>query len=532
MRRDSVQKLKTGKFDLLVIGGGATGCGIAFDGATRGLKVALVERADFSSETSSRSTKLLHGGVRYLEHAFKKLDSRELELVRTALEERGNTLRNASYLCHGLPIVTPVYSHFEALYLWTGFKLYDLLAHDPMFPNSRYLTRNEVMERLPQIQSKDLVGGLLYYDGQFDDARLNVILAKSAYEQGASVANYVTVKSFEKEGKRISGVRVQDKLSGEEFSVKAKIVVNATGPFSDELRMEDDKQADPMVSASSGTHIVLPESYLPNPYGVLIPKTKDGRVLFILPWRGKTLVGTTDDPHRIQANPQPSTADINFILETMKDYYSVAPKPEDILSSWTGLRPLVQDPNKKDTADLSRDHVIHVSNSGLVTIVGGKWTTYRKMAEECVDIAVQLGRLQTTSGCRTENLRVVGAWRFTDDTVGELQSHFKVSDELAYHLAYNYGDRANKVLEIAKNGMAEKIHPKHPYIEAEILYAIREEFAQSIVDILARRMRLFFLDTGAAKEIIPKVAEKMREELKWDDLTNEKMKREALSYFA
>lgn len=530
MRFESLQQLSSQTFDVLVIGGGATGTGIAVDAATRGLKTALVERADFSSETSSRSTKLLHGGVRYLEHAFKQLDSRELELVRTALEERGNTLRNAPYLCHGLPILTPVYSLFEAAYLWTGFKLYDLLAHDPTFPNSRFLSKAEVLKRLPQIQSKGLVAGLLYYDGQFDDARLNTVLAKTAFEEGAAIVNYVSVTGFERSGKKLTGVKLVDQLTGQQWNARARVVVNATGAFSDELRLEDDRRAKPMVSASSGTHIVLDASFLPNAYGMLIPKTKDGRVLFILPWQGKTLVGTTDEPHRIQANPKPTEEDIEFILETMQDYYLSPPTRKDILSAWTGLRPLVTDPSKKDTSDLSRDHVIHVSESGLITIVGGKWTTYRKMAEECVDVAVQLGKLRVRSNCRTEHMRLIGAKTFTDETVGDLQRRYSIDGAMASHLAYHYGDRSARVMEIAKQGYQNCLHPRHPNIEAEVVYAIREEFAQTPIDVLARRTRIAFLDSAAAREALPRVVELMSGELGWNAETAARMTKEGTAY--
>jgi glycerol-3-phosphate dehydrogenase len=367
-------------FDLLIIGGGASGTGAALDAVTRGLTVALVERDDLSAGTSSRSTKLIHGGVRYLEKAVKGLDRTQFALVRDALRERAVLLRNAPHLCHALPLVTPLYSTLQVPYIMTGLKMYDWLAGRENLHPSRFVNAREAKRRFPQLKAAGLRGGVIYYDGQFDDARMNVAIALSAAERGAVIVTHAEVTAVHHDGGRIAGVTVLDRASGERAEVAARAVVNATGPYADAIRRLDDPGAEPMLSASSGVHIVLDERFAPPDTGLLIPKTEDGRVLFLLPWLGSTLVGTTDQPAPVVDDPEATEEEIEYILRHLGRYFDLPVARADVKAAWSGLRPLVADPKAADTARLSRDHVVHVSGSGLVTIAGGKWTTYRRMA--------------------------------------------------------------------------------------------------------------------------------------------------------
>lgn len=493
------------EFDLLVIGGGATGAGAALDAATRGLSVALVERADFSSGTSSRSTKLIHGGVRYLEQAVKKLDRGQLHLVREALRERAVLLRIAPHLTRPLPLLTPLYHWFEVPYMYTGLKMYELLAGKANLAPSAYVGRRRALERYPMLQSKGLRGGVLYYDGQFDDARMNVALALTAAEQGATVANYVEVEELTKEAGRLSGAVVRDKLGGSAITVRARAVINATGPFSDAVRLLDDPAAEPMLSVSSGVHIVLDRRFAPPDTGLLIPRTQDGRVLFVLPWQGHTLIGTTDESAPLEDDPQASEREIEYLLEHVRNYFDLPVGRDDVLSAWSGLRPLVAQGAGEGTAALSRDHVIVTSESGLVTITGGKWTTYRRMAEDAVDRAVEVAGLEPLRGSGTFDLPLHGGAGFRRDRPEPLPGD--LDDDIATHLRHAYGDRAPAVAALAAEGLAERLAPGHPFIEAEVVYGARHELACTVRDVLDHRTRLSFLDEAAALAAEPRVRE-------------------------
>src|SRR5262245_9939070 len=368
-------------WDLIVIGGGATGAGIAVDAAARGYAVLLVERGDFGTGTSSRSTKLVHGGVRYLRQGH-------VQLVREALLERGRLRRNAPHLVHPLSFVLPCYGRFEAAFYGLGLTAYDLLAGKHRFGRSKVVTTGDVLRRLPTVRTDGLRGGVVYQDGQFDDARLLIHLVMTAADLGATVLNYApAVGLTHGPGGRVDGVIVRDLEGGTEWRAGAHVVVNAAGPFCDAVRRLADPAAAPLVAASQGSHVVLPRSFLPGNSALLVPKTPDGRVLFAIPWHGHTLVGTTDVPVPVApTEPRPTGEEIDFILETAGRYLSRPPRCEDVLSTFAGIRPLVQAGGKR-TASLSRDHTIRLEAPGLLTITGGKWTTYRHMAEECVDRA-------------------------------------------------------------------------------------------------------------------------------------------------
>jgi glycerol-3-phosphate dehydrogenase len=520
-RESHIEALQEQPFDILVIGGGATGAGCALDAVSRGLKVALVERDDFAAGTSSRSTKLIHGGVRYLEQAVLKFDRSQFKLVRDALHERSTLLKIAPHLTRPLPILTPLYHRVQVPYYRTGLKLYDRLAGTSSLHKSYFVSPKEALHKFPMLKKDHLRGGVVYYDGQFDDARMNVGIAMTAAQRGAVVANHLEILSLHKTQGKLSGAVAKDRLTGKTFDIHAKIIVNATGPFADGIRQMDEPGCEPLLSASSGTHIVLDKSFSPPATGLLIPKTEDGRVLFILPWLGHTVIGTTDQPAPISVNPKPEDEDIDFILRQVRRYFAFAVEREHILAAWTGLRPLVSNPKAMDTAKLSRDHIIHCSDSRLVTIAGGKWTTYRKMALDTIEHAVQLGKLKPTQESQTENIFILGGEHYSAEGAKVLQKRYGLPEDIAEYLNRAYGDRAPHVAELPHASL--RLDDKHPYTEAEVTYAAQAEWARTVADVLARRTRLSFLDRDATLTNIPKVASLLAKVLKWnkDEETSE-----------
>jgi glycerol-3-phosphate dehydrogenase len=512
-REETVRRLKQDHFDILVIGGGSTGSGVALDAAARGLKVALVEKNDFGSGTSSRSTKLIHGGVRYLEQAVLRFDRGQFNLVRDAMRERAVVLQNAPHLAWPLPIVIPVYRPQHVPYYWFGLKVYDAVAGKANLGPSRYLSPAKTLERLPMLQPRDLLGGMLYYDGQFDDARLNLAIAQTASEYGAAIVNHLAVTNLIKEDRRIVGAMVRGTSEEGEWEVRAASVINATGPFSDQVRKLDDPQAPPMLQVSSGTHIVMDGKFSSPETGILIPKTEDGRVLFVLPWMRHTIIGTTDSDAEPTHEPPVLEGEIEYLLRHARRYLADPVSVDDVKSAWSGLRPLVADPAQGDSARLSRDHVIMESSSGLITIAGGKWTTYRKMAEDAVDHAVGS---DAPAPSRTAQLPLVGAANFDPNHAAVLQTTYGLESDVASHLNRSYGDRAERVAELAVGGLGARLAAGHPNIEAEVVWAARVELAQTPLDILARRTRIAFLDRAAAIEALPRVVSLLADELSWD----------------
>jgi glycerol-3-phosphate dehydrogenase len=512
-----LEKLKKGTiFDLLVVGGGATGCGVALDAASRGLRVALVEQSDFAEGTSGRSTKLLHGGVRYLEMAVKHLDKGQYHLVKDALKERGILLHLAPHLCHRLPLVTPLYKWMEVPYILAGLKLYDLLAGSAGIGDSRLLGRSRALERFPMLHAEGLKAGVLYYDGQFNDARMSVSIALTATQHGATIVNHLGVEGLNKENGKITGVQVKDDISGESWDIGARVVINATGPFADSVRHMDDPGSRPMLKASSGTHIVLDKRFAPPDTGLLIPKTEDGRVLFVLPWEGHALVGTTDEPAEVSEHPRPMEEEIDYLVHYVCKYFDLRFSRSDIKSAWSGLRPLVSDPGKADTAKLSRDHVLEESPSGLLTIAGGKWTTYRKMAGDTVDYAVKKFNLRQENGCRTDSIPLNGGANFHADGGVQLAEAYGMDPTIAEHLNRAYGDQARSVVEVGGEGFGDTLVDGHPYLEAEVLWAVRHEMACRAMDVLARRTPLALLDKAAAASAADRTIDIMAKELSWD----------------
>ncbi|KAF9164427.1 mitochondrial glycerol-3-phosphate dehydrogenase [Actinomortierella ambigua] len=498
------------EFDLLIIGGGATGAGCAVDAATRGLKVAM----------------LVHGGVRYLEKAFRELDYEQYKLVVEALNERANFLKIAPYLSYQLPIMLPIYKWWQVPYYWVGSKAYDLLAGHQRLESSYFLTKGKALEAFPMLKNDKLVGAMVYYDGQHNDSRMNVVLGLTAVQYGAVVANHVEVVELHKdENKKLCGARCRDVLTGREFDVKAKGIINATGPFTDGIRKLDEPSTETIVSPSAGVHIILPNYYSPGNMGLLDPETSDGRVIFFLPWQGNTIAGTTDSATDVTPNPRATEEEIDWILGEVKNYLNpdVKVRRGDVLAAWSGIRPLVRDPAAKSTEGLVRNHMINVSKSGLLTIAGGKWTTYRAMAEETIDEAIKQFKLQPMRGCSTERVKLIGSHGYSHTMFIRLIQQFGLETDTAQHLANSYGDRAWAVASLATpTGLrwpvfGKRLSPQYPYIEAEVRYAVRREFACTAVDVLARRTRLAFLNASAALEALPYVVEIMSEELQWDE---------------
>jgi glycerol-3-phosphate dehydrogenase len=463
-------------WDVVIIGGGATGAGVAIDAASRGYSTLLLEQSDFGKGTSSRSTKLVHGGVRYLEQG-------NLRLVMEALRERGLLLQNAPHLVRNLGFVVPTYDWWESPFYGAGLKIYDLLAGKYRFGPSLLLSREETLSRLPTIRTEGLRGGVIYYDGQFDDARLLIHMIATAAEQGAALLNYAQVTAASRDG-----VRFRDIETGDESDVRARVVVNATGPFSDDVRRLADPAAERAIAPSQGVHLVFDASFLPGESAIMVPHTSDGRVMFAIPWHGHTLVGTTDTAIAdAPLEPVALDSEIEFILDTAALYLEKKPSRADILSVFAGIRPLsAPGAAAGKTSAISRDHTIRVEPSGILSITGGKWTTYRRMAEHCVDEAAKLGGLPAAP-CVTKDLPIHGAHpeaaRF---------GHFDV-----------YGADAPLV---EASGPATPLDPALPYTEAEAVWAITHEMARTVEDVLARRTRALFLNARAAMAMAPRVA--------------------------
>lgn len=481
------------EWDVLVIGGGATGLGTAVDAAARGYRTALLEQADFAKGTSSRSTKLIHGGFRYLRQG-------NVSLVRESLRERGLLLRNAPHLVHTIPFIVPAHGAWEKLFYGVGLKFYDVLAGRLGVGKARLLSRDETLRHLPTLSPERLTGGIQYFDGQFDDARLAICLAQTVHDLGGVAVNYCPVAALLKSDGRVCGVIARDSESGRELTVRARVVINATGVFTDAVRRLDEPVAQPLIIASQGAHVVLDRSFLPGDSALMVPKTGDGRVLFAIPWHEHVVIGTTDTPReKTPLEPRPLAAEISFLLEHAARYLTRAPGKTDILSAFAGLRPLIGNAAGGPTSRIPREHALLVSPSGLVTIAGGKWTTYRAMAEQTVDRAETVGGWPHRPS-RTRTLRLHGA----NDTP---------------HTGFEmHGSDAAKVDALLRSlpEFSLQLHPRLPYFAGEVIWAARHEMARTVEDVLARRMRALFLDARAAAEMAPTVAMLLAKELGWD----------------
>jgi len=514
-RAEAIQRLadRSPVWDVLVIGGGATGLGVAVDAASRGFQTLLLEQHDFAKATSSRSTKLIHGGFRYLKQG-------NVHLVRESLRERGLLLRNAPHLVHPLRFVVPAYHWWEKPWYGAGLKLYDAMSGRLSLGASVILSRDEALRELPGVNPTNLRGGVRYFDGQFDDTRLALCLAQTIFDHGGVAVNYCRVIRLLKENGRICGVIARDEETDRDFEIHARVVVNATGIFTDALRLADDPQTRPMMTVSQGAHLVLDHSFLPGGTALMVPQTDDGRVLFAIPWHGRVLVGTTDTPvQEPSLEPVAMRAEIDFLLEHAGRYLARQPTQNDIRSIFAGLRPLAKGGGK--TSSIARDHVLAVSSSGLVTITGGKWTTYRKMAEDTVNKAIEVGRLESRP-CQTMELALHGAGngsRKSEVRGQKLEVRNQQPDGSTGEWDLSvYGADAAAVQSLARERMEgnERLHPMLPYRAAEVVWAVRQEMACTVEDVLARRLRALALDARAALECAPRVAAMMARELARD----------------
>ncbi|MDL2303296.1 glycerol-3-phosphate dehydrogenase/oxidase [Dysgonomonas sp. OttesenSCG-928-D17] len=483
-------------WDFVVVGGGATGLGVALDAASRGFKVALLEQSDFTKATSSRSTKLVHGGVRYLAQG-------DVGLVIEALRERGLMKKNAPHLVKDQRFIIGNYKWWEKPFYTIGLTIYDILAGKRGLGRSLPMSKKAVTTEIPQIATNGLRGGVVYHDGQFDDSRMGINLLQTAAEQGAAVANYVKVTSLNKNGAgKISGVDIYDEIGKQNYTLRAKVVINATGIFVDSLMKMDAPEKDNIVRPSQGIHLVVDKSFLGGDTAIMIPKTSDGRVMFGVPWHDKVVLGTTDTPLKeFVLEPQALEEEIDFILKTAGQYLAKQPRREDVLSVFAGLRPLAAPKNNADgtkTKEISRSHKIVISDSDLITITGGKWTTYRDMAEDVVNKAISTIGLPHKE-CKTRDLRIHGYKENVD------RSNFN----------YVYGSDIDEIkkLETENPELSEKLHPSYDYTGAEVAWAVRKEMALTVEDVLARRLRALFLDARAAIDMAPKVASIMAKEM-------------------
>lgn len=497
-RKQFIQEIQKGQaWDLIVVGGGATGLGVAVDAASRGLRTLLLEQADFAKGTSSRSTKLVHGGVRYLAQG-------NISLVFEALYERGLLLQNAPHLVRVQSFVIPNYSLFNKVFYGVGLKVYDLMAGRYRFHKTSLLSRDTVARLLPNIKTEGLKGGVEYFDGQFDDARLAINLAQTCVEQGGVVLNYAPVTGLLKDAAgKVAGVKFRDQESGREYQLAAKAVVNATGVFVDDILQMDAPNQDQLVRPSQGVHVVLDRSFLSGDSALMIPKTPDGRVLFAVPWHGHLLVGTTDTPlEHSSVEPRALESEIDFILETAGQYLVRQPQRKDVLSVFAGLRPLAA-PGKDtgSTKEISRGHKLLVAASNLVTITGGKWTTYRRMAQDTVDKVLEVAGLRPAA-CVTAQLAVHGSSRQHSGL-----PHLRIYGTDAAHIQRLIHDQPE---------LGKTLHPDFPNTLAEVVWAVDNEMARTVEDVLARRLRILFLDARAALQMAPQVAAVLAQRLGQD----------------
>lgn len=504
-RKEQLNKISsTSQFDLCIIGGGASGAGIALDASLRGLKVLLIDKFDFAGQTTSKSTKLIHGGVRYLEQAVKKLDWEQYKMVQKSLHERDTLLRNAPHLTRPLPLLTPCYNWFEGIYLTIGLKLYEWIAGSHSIGASKWLSRKEALTYIPELKQKNLSSAVLYYDGQLDDARYCLAILQKAETLGATILNYAEAVQFEKDTSgKLTALQIKDTLSGNTFAVQSKVFINATGPFADHVRQMANPNLKSRMKVSRGAHVVLPPNLMKNETAILVPKTDDGRVLFIIPWQDHLLVGTTDEEDKLSETPDLEAYEIPYLLSYVNRYLEKEVRPEEITSGFAGQRPLLGKAEKgSDTKSLVRDHEVEIDTaSQLVSIMGGKWTTYRLMAKDTLDQIYENIWQTTPVDCTSEKQLLHGAEGYNFEDWQKLSEQYQVSSATAQHLMKKYGAFAQKVLALteAQPALKELIQPNHPFIKAEIVYVIQEEMAMTSHDVLYRRLGLALRDAQAAK---------------------------------
>ncbi len=517
-RAEELSSIANQQFDLCVIGGGATGAACALDAQLRGIRTVMIEAGDFAGATSSAATKIIHGGVRYLEEAVKGLDVKEYHVLVRALHERVRMLDNAPHLTRRLEFLVPSYSWFNAAYLNIGLKMYDWLAGPGRIAPSKFLPRDETLKRMPDLKQKGLVGAVAYSDGQFDDARYNLTLVQSFTHAGGNALNHARVTGLQRQPDgKISGVVVKDQLTGNTFSVGAKVVVNATGPFADAIRQMATSTVKRRMRPSKGAHILFPLEVFRTENALLIPKTDDGRVLFALPWNGRLLVGTTDEEVAVDAELVVTKQDVDFMLGQLNKYASRPITSGEIVSGFAGMRPLVGSGEGGSTAKLARDDVIEVdAASGLISIMGGKWTTHRAMGEDTIT-RVQTSLNVPITASPTPNHVLYGGEGYTADYWKKLCQDYQVSEATAHHLAHKFGTASEKVLALKDENPAllQPILAGHPPIQAEVVYSVRYEMAATIEDVLARRIGMQLYSWSNSIDAAPVVGSLLAAELGW-----------------
>ena len=519
-RAEELKDLTGKSFDVCVIGGGATGAGCALDAQLRGLRTVMLEAGDFAGATSSAATKIIHGGVRYLEEAIKDVDPKEYHVVVRALHERVRMLNNAPHLTRQLQFLVPSFHWLDVAYLDIGLKIYDWLAGSARISPSKYVSREETLERMPELKRDGLIGSVEYADGQFDDARYNLALVQTFSKAGGNLLNYARVTEFGRDAAgRLSSASVTDQLSGKQFTLQARVFVNATGPFTDSIRTLATDSLPRRMRLSKGAHILLPLEVFPSNDAMLIPKTDDGRVLFAVPWNGRLLVGTTEHAVGPEEDLFVTREDIDFMLGQLNKYLQHPVQPSQIVSGFAGARPLVSANESQSTKQIARDDVIEIDPaSGLISIMGGKWTTHRAMAEDTIDV-VQKALGHPVTECPTRSHVLHGGEGFAVDLWEELMRVYALSQETARHLASKFGTAAWKVqqLTLENRNLANPILAGSPSIQAEVVYCVREELAATIEDVLARRLGVQFYSWREAISAAPLVGSLMAQELHWSD---------------
>ncbi len=523
-RSSARQTISEKVFDVCVIGGGATGTGCALDAQLRGLSTVLLDAADYVSHTSSASTKLVHGGVRYLQQAVSDLDYGQYTMVRKALHERIHMLRCAPFLAHPLELLVPCFSTWELVYFTIGMKTYDWIAGSASLFPSRMLSKAESLRRMPSLRGEKLAGTVSYADGQFDDARFGLTLAQTFAQQGGELINYAKAVGFGKtaDGK-LESLEVEDQFTGERFVIRAKVFVNCTGPFADHVRLMANPAVPERLRLSKGVHLLLPLEAIQSESALLIPKTEDGRVIFAIPWLGRLLVGTTDDEAQLTDEMVVTPEEVRFLLKYVNQYLNVNLTPKDVVSAYAGVRPLVKSKDAVNTKKLIRDHEVEVDEaSGLVSVLGGKWTTYRAMAEDGINHA-QRALPGKQSPCKTLDFLLTGAKGFSPDYWKQLAEHYQLPPETAHHLATKFGTDSPKVIELAKQEpqLLQPLFEGSAPIQAEVVYVIREEMAQTIEDILLRRIGVQFHSWKEAEKAAPVVGHLLAREFGWNEAQTE-----------
>ena len=519
-RAEALKDVQSKSFDVCVIGGGATGSGCALDSQLRGLSTVLIEAGDFASATSSASTKMVHGGVRYLEEAFRRLDPAEYKVVNRALHGGIHMLQNAPFLTRAKEFITPCYNWLDLAYYETGLKLYDWIAGSSSLAPSHFVSREEALRRLPNLNPQGLAGAVAYTDGQFDDARYNVTLVESFAETGGVALHYARVSAFEKRADgKLAAVTVQDQLSAQSFVVRARAFVNATGPFADSIRTMTNPTAKPRIRLSKGVHILLPTEVLSSDDAMLIPKTENGRVLFAIPWMGRLLVGTTEQEVAAGDELSLTRGEVEYLLRHLNQYLAEPVKASQVVGGFAGARPLLSAGDSRDTSKLARDHEVERdSQTGLISILGGKWTTYRAMAQDTIDVVQKvLGGNPTP--CSTLHHPLLGSDGYSSDHWKTLVENFSLAEPTARHLAEKYGTRAAQLLGlIAKDpNLGEPLLKGLAPLRAEVAFAARFEMAMTIEDVLARRIGLQFYGWSEAIAVGLPTADVLASELRWSE---------------